>query len=110
MGEKMGFFGVLIIFAVVIIPFMFHAFNVQTQGSTLLATASEVQQLVASEGGVTAKVKGLVTSLNDRGYTISFKNESGNVVNGKVDAGKNVIIHYEYEGFEVNNTVTVLNR
>ena len=110
MGEKTGFLLVLLIFGVAIIPFMLNGFDKQVKSSKLLSLSNEVQQLVSAEGGVSDKVQNVSDQFREKGVTIEFTDKHGNPITGKVNAGDEVFIQYEFDGFETKNSVVVLRR
>jgi hypothetical protein len=110
MGEKTGFLTVLLLFGIAILPLLFNTYNSQVKTAKLLTISNEMQQLVASEGGVTDRVKNAVNKLKDQGVDITFKDKNGNTVNGKVAVGETVIMHYDYDGFKTSNSTIIMKR
>lgn len=110
MGEKVGFMTVLLLFSVFIIPFLLHGYKEQVDSSKFLTMSNEIKQMVASEGGVTEKVKDVANTLKERGVKINFADAEGNTVDGKVNAGDKIIITYNYKDYQTENSVVVLRR
>jgi len=110
MGEKTGFITVLLLFAIGIFPILLNTFTSQVNSSKILTVSTEIQQLVTAEGGVTDKVKKAVDKLDSQGYHIEFTDSNGNPVTGKVDVGKEVVINYEFNGFETSNSTIIMKR
>lgn len=110
MGEKTGFMTVLFIFGAFILPLLLRVYidNVHTQ--QLLTVSTEMQQLVSAEGGVTERVQNVANQLKEKGLTITFKDENGNPVAGKVPVGKQIIMDYQYNGFKTSNSTIILKR
>lgn len=110
MGEKTGFMTVLFIFGIFIMPIMMTLYINNVEGSKMLSLSTEMQQLVSAEGGVTSRVQEAANKLAEQGVTITFTDNNGNTVYGKVPAGETVNIHYKYKGFETSNSTTILKR
>ncbi|RKJ25527.1 hypothetical protein D7X33_43515 [Butyricicoccus sp. 1XD8-22] len=110
MGEKTGFMGVLLIFAIFIVPFLFNMFDNQVKGSKLLSLSNEVQQLVVAEGDITPTVKNVVNDLRQKGVTIEFRDKSNRVINSSPGLGEKVVMVYKYDGFETSNSATITKR
>lgn len=110
MGEKVGFMTVLLLFSVVIIPFLLHGYKEQVDSSKFLTMSNEIKQMVASEGGVTDKVIDVTNNLRERGIDIKFNDDEGNIVDGKVNAGEKITITYNYKNYQTENSVVILRR
>lgn len=110
MGEKTGFMTVLLIFGAFVLPLLLIMYINNVEGSKLLSLSTEVQQLVSAEGGVSDRVEQLVNDLADKGVDITFRDNSGNTITGRVPVGETVNIHYKYKDFETSNSTTILKR
>lgn len=67
------------------------------EASNFQNAATEMQQLVNQEGGVTAPVLEAQEKLADKGATIQFKDDAGNLISGKQPVGTTINIEYDYE-------------
>lgn len=122
MGELKGMMLAILIFGAFIIPLQLDIWR-QTQVTTQMSNmATELQQIIQNEGGVSNKVKLLANRLEDNTdgkLDIDFRDESGRTVNSIVDYDTQVNIEYtyDYEGifgintdFETSNGVTIRRR
>lgn len=110
MSEKVGFMSVLLIFAIMVIPFLFNMFDKQVKASKLLSLSNEVQQLIIAEGDISNRVKTEVNNLKNKGVTIEFRDKNNNKIERSPGLGEKVIIVYKYDGYETNNSVTLNKR
>lgn len=110
MSEKIGFIGVLLIFAIGVIPFLFNTFDNQVKASKLMSLSNEVQQLVVAEGDITPTVNNVVDDFREKGVTIEFRDENNNVIDDSPGLGEKINIYYEYDGFELSNSVIITKR
>lgn len=110
MGEKTGFMAVLFLFLVGVIPFLFFLFNSQVTSSKLLALSNEMNQLVVAEGDITPKVMDTVDQFEEKGVTIEFKDEDGNVINSRQNIGDKITIICKYNDFEVESHAFLTKR
>lgn len=110
MGEKMGFLTVLLLFGLGILPLLISTFYDHTQNAKLLTVSTEMQQLVASEGGVTPTVNDHVSSLSEKGYEISFFDEGGSPVTGVMPVGETIFIKYKIGNYVTSNKALITRR
>lgn len=110
MGEKVGFLTVLLLFGVGIIPILISTFNDHTQNAKLLTISTEMQQMVAAEGGVTPTVNEHVSSLSEKGYEIRFFDENGSPVTGVMPVGETIFIKYKKGDYVTSNKALITRR
>lgn len=106
----MGFLGLLLIFAVAILPLLFNVFDHQVKSTKLLALSNEVQQLVSSEGDINSRVDEVVNDLQERGIDIEFTDKQNNPITNNLEVGEEVVIHYKFEDFELQNSAIINKR
>ncbi|MEV2908309.1 hypothetical protein ABNF65_06540 [Paenibacillus larvae] len=118
MSELKGaIFSILILVAFILPVLLFIGIQSIHQNG-FLKTATEVEQMIEREGGVTPRVQQVADFLGQKGYTISFSDTSGKPVMGKQSIGTIIRIQYQY-AFEnvfrpqlltTTNYVTVMRR
>lgn len=94
MGEKMGLLFTVAIFAMGLLPFLLDMFTFNVQTTQFLNAATEMQQLVTEEGGITDRVRYVQ---DHTAITYVFTNEAGEVVNGNSEIGEVIYIDYRYK-------------
>lgn len=94
MGEKTGLLFTIAIFAMFILPLSLDILSLNISTYQFLNTATEMKQLITEEGGITARVK---TAVDSSRITYTFKNEAGNVVDGRNSPGEVLYIDYQYD-------------
>lgn len=118
MSELKGAIFAGVIFIAVIFPGLLMFGIDSLHQHAFMKMTTEMHELVKEEGGVGEKTKQMVQSLEQRGYTISFKDQYGNPINGKVNYGDTVNIQYNYtyksvmeeRQLETNNRVFIMKR
>lgn len=110
MGEKTGFMAVLLVVCIFVIPFLFNMFDDQVKSSKLLSLSNEMQQLVSAEGDITPTVNSVVNELREKGVNVEFRDKNNNIIHSSPGLGEKVYITYEYDGFEVRNSVIMTKR
>ncbi|MEK5504087.1 hypothetical protein [Bacillus sp. FSL M8-0168] len=111
MGELKGLAIAVLMFAVLFLPFQLNIWINHNQNSQLLNASTEIQKLVAEEGGVTDTVKKIQNQLSEKGATITFVDNNGKVVDGKQKVGTtiNILYKYTYPGVYAQNTIQTAN-
>ncbi|GLI90688.1 hypothetical protein ACFVL4_13635 [Bacillus subtilis] len=111
MGELKGLCISVLIFAVLFVPSMLNIWINHFQSSQLLNVSTEVQKLVAEEGGVTSPVKEVQNKLGKQGATVKFLDKNGNNIDGKQKVGTQINIYYSltYPGMYKQNTINTAN-
>lgn len=109
MGEKTGLLTTLIIIAVFVLPLFQNNFSNNAKGTKVLNTATQLQQMVSAEGGVTPRVENTISELTSHGYNIEITSEEGEAV-GVLPVGTKVDIMVNLDGFETHSFVTVNKR
>ncbi|MGG3102084.1 hypothetical protein ABEP12_02155 [Bacillus velezensis] len=111
MGELKGLCISVLIFAVLFVPSMLNIWINHFQSSQLLNVSTEVQKLVAEEGGVTAPVKEVQDKLSKQGAIVKFLDKDGDVIDGKQKVGMQINIYYSltYSGIYKKNTINTAN-
>ncbi|MFD1705213.1 MULTISPECIES: hypothetical protein [Siminovitchia] len=118
MSEIKGAIFSMAIFIAFIVPIFLQVGIGSVHQHAFMKITTEVTSIVKEEGGVTDKVNNIVRNLNDKGYTITFKNDSGVPVHGKRPFGETIIIDFDYkyknvrgeENLSTNNVVSVARR
>ena len=113
MSEMKGAVFSVAIFIGFVIPFFLLIGIGSIHQHAFMKLTTEVAEIVKDEGGVTDKVNDVVNGLDERGYTISFRNTDGSTIEGQQDYGETIIIEYEYKydnvkGEETLNTHNVV--
>lgn len=108
MGEKLGFLFTIAIFAMSLLPLGLDAFTFNVRTSQFLNAATEMQQVVKEEGGITDRVH----YINDNSsISYTFKNKDGQIIDGKQDVGEVIYIEYQYDwkGIYTQKTFKTIN-
>ena len=102
MGEKKGFLFGFIIFMCFFLPAGLDWYVHSVKSDQLLKSATEVQQLVQSEGGYTTTVKGVLDTMRSNGLEVKVTQDKDGaqpfpVSDTKLTVGTKVYLHYHYE-------------
>lgn len=119
MGEKKGFVYVMVILAVVVLPFALDIWIGTQKTDQFMKTATEFRQLVEQEGGETEKVREVKNLLGSNGLKVTFDYSNGQA-SGRAPVGTVIKInyHHDYVGivgsinknFDTQNKIIVSRR
>lgn len=109
MEQKLGFMGVLFIFAVFVVPLLVQTFDGHVKGGKVLNVSTELQQMISAEGGVTPAVTTAIDKLNAKGYVVDITSSNGSTT-GVLPVGTKVEIEVSLDDYETKSYVTVNKR
>ena len=118
MSEMKGAIFSLAFFIVFILPIFLQISIGSVHQHAFMKVSTEVTSMVKEEGGVTERVNEVVNNLNEKGYTITFRDKNGSEIIGKRGFGDKIYIDFDYtyknvrgeENLSTNNIVTVSRR
>lgn len=112
MSEIKGGIFVIIFFLGFIVPGVLMFGIDSLHQNSFMKMTTEVSELVKEEGAINSRVLDVVSGLEEKGYEITFTDDSGSAVNGKIEYGETVYINYEYNYDSVREvrTLTTSNR
>ena len=118
MSELKGAIFSMAIFVAFIVPLFLQISVGSVHQHAFMKVSTEVTSMVKEEGGVTERVNEVVNNLNEKGYTITFKDESGAIISGQQEFGSTIVIDFDYnyknvrgeETLNTTNTVSVVRR
>lgn len=118
MSELKSALFAMALFVAFIIPLFLQVSIGSLHQHAFMKWTTEVTTMVEDEGGRTSKVDNVIGSMEEKGYTVSIKNGSGQSVNGKQDYGTDLIVEFDYdyknvrgiENLSTKNEVSVTRR
>ncbi|GLY12881.1 hypothetical protein [Pseudobacillus badius] len=96
MNEVKGGIFAMFFFLAFIFPFLLGVGIDSLHQHSFMKMTTEMHELVKEEGGVGEKTQQFKKTLESKGYTITFTDQKGSPVNGKVNYGDVVHVDYVY--------------
>ncbi len=110
MENKMSFLTAILLFGMCVIPTIFEIFDGSVKSNKAMNVATELNQMLSAEGGITPRVDTVLRNLESRGYEVELQTESGDIPTGIQPAGTTIKYHVDLDGYGTNGDVTVNKR
>lgn len=93
---KSALFAILFFIGFIVPGLLMFGIDSLNQNAFMKVT-KEITELVQEDAGVSDRVKSVVNDYKQKGYTITFKDQHGQAVNGIVNFGDTVYVTYKYK-------------
>ncbi|MGG0656471.1 hypothetical protein [Rummeliibacillus pycnus] len=110
MENKMGFLTSILLFGMCVVPMIFDIFDGSVKSNKAMNVATELNQMLSAEGGITPRVDNVIKNLESRGYVVEMQTESGARPTGIQPAGTTIKFQVDLDGYITKGDVTVNKR